>query len=68
MGAVQHVNHCMIEPEQLIRKRHEEYESFSVPLCAHCQQHCVWPYLIRYPIAAAGDEVCQCPCRAAVAA
>jgi hypothetical protein len=60
---VLHVNQVMVEPGQVIRKRHHEWASFTVPLCAYCLANCLQPLLIRYPVAAAGDEECQCPCR-----
>jgi hypothetical protein len=62
-AAVQHINQFVIDPETLIRKRHKEFEAFTVPLCEHCMKGCIRKFLIRYPIAAAGDEVCCCPCR-----
>ena len=63
MGAVLHINQTMIEPEQVIRKRHDKWASFTVPLCDHCMKNCMKKYLVRYPVAAAGNEVCCCPCR-----
>src|SRR6476660_914355 len=62
-----HVKEVNEEFYQVRRHRHQEWASFSVPLCPYCLQNHVWRYLVRYPVAAVIGpefcELCQCPCR-----
>ena len=51
---------------EIIRHRHKEWR--GVPMCQHCLKNHVWSHLVRYPMAAVGNEVCECPCRKQVAA
>lgn len=63
MGAVLHTERITFGADQVLRKRHKEWESFTVPLCQHCLHNCLKKFLIRYAVAAVGDEECGCPCR-----
>jgi hypothetical protein len=64
MPAVDHINRIHLYSDQVIRKRHDSWASFTVPLCAQCMEHCAKKLLIRYAVLAAGSEQCKCPCRA----
>ena len=45
---------------EIIRHRHDQWK--GVPMCQNCLRNHVWVYLVRYPMAAVGNEVCECPC------
>jgi hypothetical protein len=57
-----HENLIHEELYQVLRHRHKDWASFTMPLCARCLQEHVWRYLVRYPVAAVDQEACQCPC------
>lgn len=48
---------------QVKRHRHQAWASFSTPMCIHCLQNHTRTHQVHYPVAAVGNEVCQCPCR-----
>lgn len=51
------------DADQVQRKRHQEWRSFSRRLCRSCLQHHVFSHQVRFPVLAVAGEVCECPCR-----